>query len=1103
MAYNYQYSKPFSQNGAPVAAVDLRKDLIGVSVPTTVSATAPWGHISKDKTLEAFQKYFFAEVKLDGIGTYEIFKEGGGIIGAGTAADPLRVDPEWMTDRYMPAFNFPISQVGDPSDFLLPISGSYFSVTYPLGGVPYHATAFVEGNGDLRILHHVSNGEELRPVYALWKDYRNTPATNVLITDVVYRPPGLDANEYIHNVHPASESAMIAAVFRETNFQEHILVLLSGTLSAKYHQIVRLGHQVFTAMFGTTFNVADLRRIDSTSINAIVGADGKIYLGMMLFPNNPQNGAISSMVVARCDIDAAGKATLVPLSNTKTTNHVGGVTDNAGNSFIIHQKHATTDRSTDKDAMLITSPGITWYPGAGYTGYGVSPPQSCNFGGLTSDGKIVVAIRHYHWCTAAGGTRALKPIFYYLLDPVARTLTAIPDSEGNQEWGVVTDANNALQVITGGKAYYTGHYTAGGSIYQLMPDGSRLVHVTPGGADVGHTIYVYNGFDVNDALTAAKDSQFTTSRSLARNLDITPPTPLLANRACWMMYNNVMANDGPANGNNTNRQVVRAKLIGSPTDKVYRLLQAQPEAPPIEKNGYILNNDRTLCTGRLNGAPFAVVKGSSLYYHTAYWCEGLTEDLHYGQYGFDDLQANGKKIYLAQSIMTQMDNLKNDVVLPDSNYPNIHNYHWGIIGPYPGVGPQRCLIKYLISWYQDDPSAPPFYKKFTGVYAGISYVPCTIVTDPDGTAHITSLDVAAITKTPQIFLSAHYNIHSGAANLGLMGGVFQIKENDDVSILWCSGANTGTVGGTGFEGRNANTAGFTATGEKLWWTSAMGIGINKPTWHPTLGLGYVNPLGGLGATYEFVPLTDRGILDTERQQYVLTSARPAAGFAMTVSADIPVYVRGALKYIRTQILDLRDTKADARWSTFYLTAAVSSSDDAELIVTLNPPVDTENYIYLGKIVTNETEITEMILEPVTRWENKRTSTDPVGSSIIVSTGFPGAPGEITAISAGIDPTRYQGDATFDTAAKTVTIQNSGSFYIQDKALAMERFGDFEQIYISVGVDKGRCWINGVEVWKGKGQSSLVINRNDLLRDGWNTVAINAGVLTIRGPFLNR
>ena len=54
-----------------------------------------------------------------------------GLVGSGTIDNPVTIDSSWTDARFYRNLNFPFSQVGLASDFTLPISGSYFSVSYP------------------------------------------------------------------------------------------------------------------------------------------------------------------------------------------------------------------------------------------------------------------------------------------------------------------------------------------------------------------------------------------------------------------------------------------------------------------------------------------------------------------------------------------------------------------------------------------------------------------------------------------------------------------------------------------------------------------------------------------------------------------------------------------------------------------------------------------------------------------------------------------------------------------------------------------------------------------------------------------------------------
>lgn len=1103
MAYNYQYSKPFSQNGAPVAPVNLKKDLIGVSVPTTVSAIAPWGHISKDKTLEAFQKYLFSEVKLEGIATYGIFKTGGGIIGNGSSTDPLKVDKEWVTDRYMPALNFPISQVGDPSDFILPISGSYFSVSYPLAGTVFHATAYLEGNGDLRLLHHVTNGETVSPVYAVWKNYKRTNISTMLITDVPYNPPGLSGTEFIQNVYFASETAMVAEIHNADGFQEHALIILNGTFVSKYHNIVRLGHQLFTKMLGLpSFQLPYLLVLRSSGITACV-ASGRYWVGAALMPANAITNVVSSFAMAEVVRDSTGNnGTVTAVTNTKTTNTVGGVVQNPGIGFILHRESETRDES-NLDAMFVFKD----FARLNSTGFaGASPANSMSWSSVTNDGKIVMMMHHYHAVNSydpvtngAIRTMDVKPIFYYLIDPIARTCEPAPAGH-NRRWTISSIAGGYIVKENTGIVYNDGHYWANGHVMQIIGDGTRLLHRTPSGTDTPHQMAAYVG-SAENALGGTDDANFRPTLSAQnRRLDPIPPTPLTASGTAYIVHGNMIADPRPSNGVHIDQPLIRAALLGNPTDKEYLTLNAPLSDPKKKILGYTLNNDRVVLPEPSVGGTVTYLKNGVAYYHNAVFFRDQDREQSNMKYGLDSFMNSNKRYTMASSVYDQMFEVIKAMPFPEG-YTEMSSYNWLLFPGYPGIGKQQCVFKILLSFRVPDPTTVLGYR-YGGSKIATGIVRCTTSIVGD-VATITSIETSDIPLSYANY-NGQYYVGAGSSQHNHLGGI--IIENEDGS--WdCNlkgGSSLASDGDSGFAGWQSHAFRFDPTGKQTYFRITTSNHTYSATWHPVLGLGYVDPTTvGIGAFYAYQPLTVNGTLDATRPTRILTSARPAAGFSFTVSAPIPVYVRGNLKQIQPQLMDLRSVKADPRFSTFYLSVVVSSGTDAELEVTLSPPVDTDNRIYLGKIVTNETEITEMILEPVTRWENKRVSTDAVGSAIIVSTGFPGAPGEITAISAGIDPTRTQGTVTVDSAAKTVTVQNNGSFYIQDKDLAIQRFGDFEQIYISVGVDKGRCWINGVEVWKGKGQSSDVTNRNALLRNGWNTVAISAGYLTIRGPFLNR
>ncbi len=107
---------------------------------------------------------------------------------------------------------------------------------------------------------------------------------------------------------------------------------------------------------------------------------------------------------------------------------------------------------------------------------------------------------------------------------------------------------------------------------------------------------------------------------------------------------------------------------------------------------------------------------------------------------------------------------------------------------------------------------------------------------------------------------------------------------------------------------------------------------------------------------------------------------------------------------------------------------------------------------------------------------------------------------ITKLKAGIDTTQFSGSVKFDHEKQEVWISN-GRIFIVDLATAIAVLGNYMQIKISGGRNGNIGSINGHRIWKGKSTNYNVYNRNDLLREGWNDIVMNAGNIIIKGPFL--
>lgn len=233
-----------------------------------------------------------------------------------------------------------------------------------------------------------------------------------------------------------------------------------------------------------------------------------------------------------------------------------------------------------------------------------------------------------------------------------------------------------------------------------------------------------------------------------------------------------------------------------------------------------------------------------------------------------------------------------------------------------------------------------------------------------------------------------------------------------------------------------------------------------------------------------------------------------SGFIISVGSDIPVYLGGVNGSVIAQFINLRTYFTTVTNSTFYLYFQTVGGKIA-FKLTLNPQPERFDLTYVATITTNGTEITTISAKPFMRLGNYRLSETLQGSSIPVSAGNPidiaypswGGQGTITPIRAGIDPTKWTGNVQFDRTTPYVHIIQDGQFWIQNKEAAATLLGGFFITKASGGVKGARGYLNGVEVWKGKGTVWVNNPCNHLVREGWNTVHMEWGDLRIQGPML--
>lgn len=972
MAKVFYYSKKFSEQGPAISDVAM-SHLFTLSRKVEVSDKYKLGYRTYGAALTLMKNYALNNLIVNEVQKNARF--GSGLTGNGTAASPLKVDVEWVNQNYVPKEVWSYTQIGDPSDFTLPIAGSYFSVSYPYTNDQLPPTAIVEGNGDLRILRHVTNGEDVRVVYSTWKNYRGTPVDSMTLTDIVYRPPGLSDDEFIRNIMPSSGTAMIGEIHNAAGFKEHAFIILNDTAIADFHKIIRLGSNLVTGLWDTPITNSIIQQLRSMTVMAAV-LKGRNYVGMVLPPNFNNTGIQQQFAFA--EVSTNGNVTR--LKNWTATNSMG-LTRTDPDYALLNQKVYSTDLA-DKDGVYYCGPGVTMASTATVTG--TSPFQRASWVDCGDNKHLMINLYTYAQVGTSVQNAAAKAQFYYIVDLEGRTMKPEANTGFNRRPQYTVDSANRLikTHINPDMIIYErdGHYWAQGRNFQMLPNGDRIYWVV-GSTDVTYKFTLYQGGATN-GLESGNDKLFAAPKTYSRTLDMLTPTPVISAFQATLLHDNVIVH-------NSDKIAVYstsgscAKLEGSDTAKTYNLYTANSFAPRVPYKGYALNNSRSsISTGITLNINSIRYKGK-VYYHNAMWSPATPQTRTFAAKIDANLNAVGK--YACDpAVYTALNNYINAIPNP-AGFTELHGWDWLVVPPYPGIGYDYAIVKIWYSHRVPDASDPRGYR-YTGTSAQFSMVPATYRVDSLGNVTLESVNLSKLqnqwfTMTPSYHIGRVESWQRGASAIDV--------DTDMVYVIVRGGGSSGSHYGS--DHASWQCRGFTCKpdGTNVVNHSGSVNYINQPVVHEKHGLGIVSGDYGLGTFYVFVPILKPSFrADTDTNNYrVLTSARPAAGFNLTVNAPITVYVNGVVYTIPIQTRNLMDISSAYKNTTFYCYASLFNGV-ADLQITKTIQEETLNKIFLGTIKTSDTEITGIDCRPVTRWEVARTSVYPIGAGIPVSTGLP-------------------------------------------------------------------------------------------------------------------
>jgi hypothetical protein len=172
--------------------------------------------------------------------------------------------------------------------------------------------------------------------------------------------------------------------------------------------------------------------------------------------------------------------------------------------------------------------------------------------------------------------------------------------------------------------------------------------------------------------------------------------------------------------------------------------------------------------------------------------------------------------------------------------------------------------------------------------------------------------------------------------------------------------------------------------------------------HPSLGFGlHWGTIGETGYSDEttklnFLPIGrtqadydawSGGTVAPTDQWTCLASQKAAEGWVLYFSEDTPVVLNGNYYTLPVSSVDLRTILADASNRTFYVYVRIVSNV-ATYVVATNQTAESNTNMFVGKVITNATQIATIEIEKVTRLGNVRISLTARGSAIPVSSGLP-------------------------------------------------------------------------------------------------------------------
>lgn len=992
------------------------------------------------------------------------------LVGLGTPATPLNLDVDKTDLRYAQTSNLDLTHVGCVTDAELALSGSYFNIAAPrVAPVLKYSAAYIEPNGDMSVLFPATNGSRIRYTYTRWPGYMYGQSINTaFVTDTIYAPSFLAADESIQNCQPTTQTCMMVEIWKLVAgvevYSEKAIVILNGSLRQEYHTVIRLGTQLETV---TGLSARDV--LGTTPSAVIIG--NTAYIAMIINSTD--------IMMVSVDVDTG----VVTQMTGWTTQ---GLFTTTGSIDVIRPYSAlyTQDTAGTPDAWHYVQSGTyhglyAWNPT-----FSRSTNAGCSMSvNLCQDGsKVRLRLNHapYHYTTLAPyGNRYLSTAVTMAIDLNLTTTTAtvLADYRGDRVvWGLtatggplITDFNNfkdSVSVSATNSASQIVHVLGDGTVGQITANsfGGGYTNLTIKKRTPSSSAYVAG------SIVALQSTEATTApiANVTVPTRLTAPTPLLPHSNYrYSGPTTVLATNvgGPWYGASTTGSVVRCQLTGSDTAVTYNDLTG------ATFSGYRMNNDRVVIDAAGYLPPILYsrnVAGTTKYSLLTYYTSAI--DLVGGL----TITTDGEPTPGQELTLTAAKNA-DITAFVETAYPTASSVTWSF-ALFPGE-PTKGIITmvYQVGDIVRSQAKPISVTMSGGVITGFTIDTATLIDDRG--------------HSSQPF-SGHY-VSAGVATMSNMACQYytDVTANDTMVVLYKPAMHT--INGAN-SGNDFNIRAYKRDKDGVW-SEGGSVGIYTQfiaaVCHPTFGLGILSGSHGGGTMCVFKPVTDEDfVLGTPK---LIITPRPASGFILNVTQEIPVILAGATFTLMPGFIDITTMVASPANKTLYcyviLEAGIAKVDVREVAVG-----ETLYRVYIGSLTTDTTSITGSTLRPVTRLGIYRPSLSMQGSSLVAAPGRPDQTigidywGRFPGISASPgNLISMNGDGVYYGITAPANVAN---VYVDSSATGNDVTGDGTRAFpwktIAFALAQGPAGINRA-LWLREHQTHLVDTVNPaILRGGY-------------------